>query len=84
MENPGEPEEPPAEAGEDEEARAEAGEDEEAKAEAVSQDMESGLQEMRSRAQEVDQELTDVRDDWQRKRQDPSVPGAEPDDDAQR
>lgn len=69
---PEEREESPAQDGEDEE---------ETRAKAVSRDMELGLRDMEQRGQEVDDDLQDTREDWRRKQQDSSVPGAEPPDD---
>jgi hypothetical protein len=40
--------------------------------------MESEAEEMSSRSDELGDEVEDVRDDWQAKRRDSSVPGAEP------
>ena len=39
-------------------------------------DLESELDEMEERSSKLEQEIEDARDDWERKKGDPSVPGA--------
>ena len=40
------------------------------------QDLERELDEMEERSERLDDEVSDAREDWQRKQADPSVPGA--------
>jgi hypothetical protein len=42
--------------------------------------MESSLEEMEQRSAEVEQDIEDTSADWERKRADDAVPGAEPRD----
>jgi hypothetical protein len=39
-------------------------------------DMERELEEMEERSERLEERIDDVRDDWERKKRDPSVPGA--------
>jgi hypothetical protein len=45
---------------------------------AVEQDMEETAEEMEEREQKVEEGIEKVSDEWERKRKDPSVPGALP------
>lgn len=45
-------------------------------------DLESELDEMEERSSKLEQEIEDARDDWERKKGDPSVPGAAGDPEA--
>jgi hypothetical protein len=45
---------------------------------------ERDVAEMEDRVQRLEHEISDTRQDWRRKRNDPGVPGAEPPDDPDR
>ena len=45
-----------------------------------SQDMRSDVEELEERTSQLGQEVDEARQDWERKKQDSSVPGAEPGD----
>lgn len=48
--------------------------------ERAAEEMASDVEEMEARSAELGEDVDDLRSDWKRKRQDPSVPGAEPED----
>jgi predicted nucleic acid-binding Zn-ribbon protein len=43
--------------------------------------LEDELDDMEERSEKLDDEISDAREDWERKKADPSVPGAPEDDD---
>ncbi len=45
-------------------------------------DLERELDQMQERSDRLEEEIGDARKDWERKKADPAVPGAVPDDDA--
>jgi hypothetical protein len=47
----------------------------------MSEQPEHELEDMEERAERLDDEIGDAREDWERKKQDPGVPGALPEDD---
>jgi hypothetical protein len=47
----------------------------------MTEEPERELEEMQERADKLEQEIDDVREDWERKKGDPSVPGATGDQD---
>ncbi len=44
-------------------------------------DLERELDQMQERSDRLEEEIGDTREDWERKKADPAVPGALPDDD---
>jgi hypothetical protein len=44
-------------------------------------ELERELDKMQERTDDLEEEIGDARDDWERKKADPGVPGAVPDDD---
>lgn len=46
--------------------------------EGLSDDLESDASKMKERADALGSEISDVREDWQKKQQDGGIPGAEP------
>jgi TolA-binding protein len=60
-------------------AAMESSERREQEAEAAADEMDRRAREMEDRADELGQRVSETRGDWQRKQQDTSVPGAEPD-----
>jgi hypothetical protein len=46
----------------------------------VSEEPERELEDMEERADKLEDEIDEVREDWERKKSDSSVPGAQPDD----
>ena len=51
--------------------------------ESAAGEMESDLEQMESRSEEVGEHIHEARSDWERKQQDAAVPGADPGDEAE-
>ena len=54
----------------------------ERRVDAATGEMESEAREMRSRAEELDEQIDETRSEWRRKQDDPQVPGAQADDES--
>jgi hypothetical protein len=50
------------------------------KVQAAAEEMEAEIEELERHSDEVGGDIEDARSDWERKQDDPSVPGAEPED----